>query len=286
MAAADSRIQVLLRDHPGHPYKKWQGAHWRLLSLVELGLTEADDQIAGAVDRVLNWLLNPRRQTPRISGRYRQCASMDGNGLLVCCRLGMRSDPRVMELARRLSTWQWPDGGWNCDRREAVTHSSFHESLPPLRGLAAHGGFPEATTRAAEFFLRHRMFHSESDGEVINQEWLQLHWPAYWHYDVLLGLRAITEAGLVRDARTREALDHLESQRGPDGKWRGNGRRYWLRRGDSNVDVVDWGDAADLLTGQALVVLRAAGRIGRTRAVKSADVRVRSDRRVLEPLRG
>jgi hypothetical protein len=172
----------------------------------------------------------------------------------------MRSDPRVMELATRLTEWQWPDGGWNCDRRPHVTHSSFHESLPPLRGLAAHGGFPDATARAAEFFLRHRMFLSESDGTVINPEWLDLHWPAYWHYDVLLGLRAITEAGLVLDDRCREALDHLESQRGPDGRWRANGRRYWLRRGDSNVDVLDWSDAADVLTKQARDVLRAARR--------------------------
>ena len=69
MATADPRMQALLRDYPGHPYKKWQGAHWRLLSLVELGLAEGDDRIFGAVDRVLKWLLNPRRQTPRISGR-------------------------------------------------------------------------------------------------------------------------------------------------------------------------------------------------------------------------
>jgi hypothetical protein len=73
----------------------------------------------------------------------------------------------------------------------------------------------------------------------------------------LLGLRAITEAGLVLDDRCREALDHLESQRGPDGRWRANGRRYWLR-GDSNVDVLDWSDAADVLTKQARDVLRAA----------------------------
>src|SRR5881398_3004698 len=94
---------------------------------------------------------------------------MDGNGLLVCCRLGMQADPRVIELATRLTRWQWPDGGWNCDRRPQVTHSSFHESLLPLRGLVAHGGFPQATARAAEFFLRHRMFRSESDGAVINR---------------------------------------------------------------------------------------------------------------------
>src|SRR2546421_7485111 len=120
----DPRMAALLRENPGHPYKKWQGAHWRLLSLVELGLKETDDRTADAVDRVLAWLLNPRRKTPLISGRYRQCASMDGNGLLVCCRLGMRSHPRVTELATRLAHWQWPDGGWNCDRRPNVTHSS------------------------------------------------------------------------------------------------------------------------------------------------------------------
>jgi len=74
----ETRLGALLREYPGHPYKKWLGAHWRLLSLVDLGLTETDDRIVGAVDRVLQWLLNPRRKTPRISGRYRQCASMDG----------------------------------------------------------------------------------------------------------------------------------------------------------------------------------------------------------------
>src|SRR6266699_3817562 len=67
----DPRLAALLRDYLGHPYKKWQGAHWRLLSLVELGLTEADDRVVGAVNRVLQWLLGPERKTPQISGRYR-----------------------------------------------------------------------------------------------------------------------------------------------------------------------------------------------------------------------
>ena len=256
MVATDPRIEALLREYPGHPYKKWQGAHWRLVSLVELGVTPGDHRIVRAVDQVLTWLLNPRRKTPRVAGRYRQCASKDGNALLVCSRLGMQADPRVTELATRLVAWQWPDGGWNCDRRPAVTHSSFHESLAPLRGLAAHGGFPQAVGHAADFFLRHRMCRSESTGAVINQEWLQPHWPTYWHYDILQGLRAIAEAGLVGDERSGDALNQLQAQRGADGRWRATGRRYWRLNGDSNVDVVDWGDAAEVLTAQALTVLR------------------------------
>src|ERR1700736_5918485 len=176
---ADPRIDALLREYPGHPYKKWQGAHWRLVSLVELGVTETDDRILRAVDQVLTWLLNPRRTAPWVVGRYRQHASQDGNALLVCSRLGLQSDPRVIQLANRLAAWQWPDGGWNCDPRPQVTHSSFHESLAPLRGLAASGGFPQAVARAAEFFLKHRLFRSESTGRIINKEWLRLHWPPH-----------------------------------------------------------------------------------------------------------
>jgi hypothetical protein len=260
MVVPDERIEALRREYPGHPYKKWQGAHWRLVSLVELGVSSPDGRIARAVDQVLTWLLNPRRKTPRVDGRYRQCASKDGNALLVCCRLGLHADPRVKELAARLVAWQWPDGGWNCDPRPDVTHSSFHESLAPLRGLAAYGGFRQAVVRAAEFFLRHRMFRSESSGTVINAEWLSLHWPAYWHYDTLQGLRAIAEAGLIGDARVRDAMDQLQAQRGPDGRWRASGRRYWRLSGDATIDLIDWGDAVDVLTEQADQVLRAAAR--------------------------
>ncbi len=49
------------------------------------------------------------------------------------------ADERTEELASRLVAWQWPDGGWNCDKNPQASHSSFHESLIPLRGLALHG---------------------------------------------------------------------------------------------------------------------------------------------------
>ena len=178
---AGRHLSALLRQYPGHPYKKWQGAHWRLLSLVELGVVRADPTMIRALNQVLDWLLDPARPVSRIAGRYRMHASQEGNALLVCCRLGLGGDPRVSELASRLAEWQWSDGGWNCDPRPEVTHSSFHESLAPLRGLVAQGTFSDAATRAADFFLRHRLYRSESGDLVIDREWLRLHWPAYWH---------------------------------------------------------------------------------------------------------
>src|SRR2546421_11977401 len=89
------------------------------------------------------------------------------------------------------------------------------------------------------------MYRSESTGDAINPEWLRLRWPAYWHYDVLQGLRAVTEAGFGGDDRAGDAVDHLRAQRGADGKWRAKGQRHWRLKGDSNGGIIDWGEAAD-----------------------------------------
>jgi len=256
MVAADPWVQALLRDYPGHPYKKWQGAHWRLLSLVELGLTEGDDRIFGAVDPVLKWLLNPRRQTPRISGRYRQCASMDGNGLLVCCRLGMARRLRVRRLAEVLLRSQWPDGGWNCDVDPDARHSSFHETLAPIWGLVeyhrstADGRARRAARRAGELLLEHHLFRRTSNGDPIHPEWLHIHWPHYWHYDFFHGLRAIAMLDLLTDTRADDAMGLLMERGRDGGTWRADGRRYW----SSDTEVVDWGNAEPIVTAAAQAI--------------------------------
>ena len=120
-----------------HPYKKWTGAHWRLVSLVELGIPAGDPRALAAAEQVLAWLTSDehRAQIRRLNGRTRRCASQEGNALAVCSRLGLAADPRVQRLAAALAEWQWPDGGWNCDKHPEAAHSSFYESLAPLWGL-------------------------------------------------------------------------------------------------------------------------------------------------------
>jgi len=125
----------------------------------------------------------------------------------------------------------------------------------------------KAAERAAEFFLRHRLFRSEKTGEVIDRAWLKLHYPLYYHYDILQALVILARAGKVREPRAREALDLIESKRLPNGCWRVEGC-YWQLRGKrtSNVDVVDWGRSGpnEMITLNALRVLKVAGRIGQT----------------------
>jgi len=178
-----------------HAYRKWTGAHWRLVSLVELGVPPREERACMAAEQVLGWLARPERlhEVPVIDGLARRCASQEGNAVAVCCRLGLAGDERVALLAASLIGWQWPDGGWNCDLRASGRRSSFHESLAPAWGLHEYARATgdrtaqEAASRAAELFLSHRMFRSVSTGRPISREWLLPHYPPYWHYYILQG---------------------------------------------------------------------------------------------------
>jgi hypothetical protein len=260
-----------------HPYRKWTGAHWRLVSLVELGIPSGEPHALAAADTVLTWLCSPqhRRAVKQIDGLTRRCASQEGNALAVASRLGMGGDRRVEMLASSLIEWQWPDGGWNCDLRATGRRSSFHESLAPAWGLyefAAATGDREAAgaaRRAAELLLDHHLFRSTRTGEPIHKSWLALHYPPYWHYDILQALVVLARLGLAADERADDALDVLESRRLPDGRWRPGG--YWWRppgAAGGSVEVVDWGRGgpSEMITLNCLRVLKAAGRLGRPQA--------------------
>ena len=91
--------------------------------------------------------------------------------------------------------WQWPDGGWNCDKNPDAVNSSFMESLIPLRALALYSrltGSEEAkgaSKLAAEIFLKRRLYRRQRDGRIMNRSFVELHYPCYWHYDILFGLK-------------------------------------------------------------------------------------------------
>ena len=279
----DGRIEPIR-----HVYQKWTGAHWVLATLADVGYPSADASLRPAMDQVLSCWLHPvaiaetvfteppprRKDTgvPIIRGRARRCASQQGNALFSTLALGL-SDDRVHQLASLLMRWQWPDGGWNCDRRPEASHSSFWESLIPLRGLSAYAGFTgderarDATRRAAEVFLRHQLYRRATDGETMNPQFTRLHYPCYWRYDILFALKVMAEAGFIRDHRCTDALDLLESKRLPDGGWAAEERFYRTSaHAKSGVDLVAWGQVNsrqynEWITADAIAVLKAAGRL-------------------------
>lgn len=254
-----------------HPYQKWTGAHWRLVSLVELGVPKGEERAIAAAETVLDWLTGAdhRSRIHKLSGLTRRCASQEGNALAVCCRLGLAGDRRVQLLAQSLVEWQWPDGGWNCDKSPQAHHSSFHESLIPLWGLVEYHRATDdqsslqAAHRAAQLFLRHSLFRSERTQQVIHPAWLKLHYPPYWHYDILQALLVLSRLGPLDDPRLEEALDVIEALRRQDGTWAAQGYYWHLPdRPGGNVEAIHWGRKGPnpMLTLNALRVLKSAGR--------------------------
>jgi hypothetical protein len=245
-----------------HPYSKWKGAHWRLVSLVELGVPKSNRAAHAAASTVLDWVAKPAWQRKSaIAGKERRHASMEGNALAACCRLGMAKDARVRSIAEVLLRAQWPDGGWNCDRNPHARRSSFHESLAPIWGLVEYHRTTgderalKSARLAVELLLEHRLFRSLSTGRPIHKEWLEIHWPHYWHYDFFHGLRAVAMLGLLKDPRAADAIELLNARRKPDGTWRATGRRYWRVSGSAGREAVDWGDAYQIVTPAARALL-------------------------------
>jgi hypothetical protein len=101
-----------------------------------------------------------------------------------------------------------------------------------------------------------RLAHPALDGQS---------WPPYWHYDRLIGLRVLMDAGRLGDPRTRRAVDDLRAGADKDGRWRSTKKR-WRPPGDVNtgVEAVDWTNegSSKVLTLQALEVLQAAEAAG------------------------
>lgn len=283
---SSDRVRTLLSERrngalPCHPYAKWYGAHWVLAALADLRYPRGDRSLIPLREQVYEWLFSKQHMEyarrhevyagpyMKVRGLVRAHASMEGNAVYYLTALGL-TDSRTRELADRLLEWQWPDGGWNCDKRTRAHTSSFTESLLPLRGLAAHsgdkGGAHRGSARqAAEYFLERRLFKRRRDGSVISEKFTRLHHPCYWHYDILFGLKVMKEAGFIHDERCAEAVALLQSKRLADGGFPAEEAYYQAtNRSVSRRSLVGWGGVSkmkmnEFVTCDALGVLAAAG---------------------------
>ncbi len=283
---SSQRVKLLLSERgedgkiPLHPYAKWYGGHWVLACLAdmrmhqEIGYPPGDESLIPLRAQVYQWLFSKKHEKSirLIEGRVRRCASQEGNALYYLLTLGL-ADSRTDELARRLIKWQWPDGGWNCDKNPKAINSSFHESLIPLRALALYGkltGNREAkktAEKASEIFLKRKMFKRQKDGKIISDDFVRFHYPCFWHYDMLFGLKVMAEAGFISDKRCCDALDLLESKRLPDGGFPAEKKYYRVtEKKATGRSLVDWGGTSkrhmnEFVTVDALYVLKTAGRL-------------------------
>jgi len=130
---------------------------------------------------------------------------------------------------------------------------------------------------------------------VIRPEWTQLHFPMFYFYDILHGLRVLSNLGYGGDERTSDARDLLLSKRLPDGTWplEASYLRALRRNFVRNAATGQWGsvrdeklDPADIYTKGSSVaevpaIYASLGEVGRAnpwntlnalRALKSAEL--------------
>jgi hypothetical protein len=263
---------------PTNPYKKWQGPFWTLVSLALIDYPPEDNSLHPLRDQVYDWLFSdahlkfPRTLIiPGQEDRVRRCAGQEAYAIWFTLKLGI-ADERTSQLVQRLKEFQWPDGGWNCDKRPEARISSFHETLMPMYALAYYGrlkGDKEAldtAKRAAQVFLQRHLFKSRRNGTVIDPQFTLLTYPFYYHYNILHALVVMAETGFVRDERCRDALDLLLSKRRPDGGFPLE-RKIFKTTGEiiTRGTFAHWGATGKqrtnlFVTVAALHALKAAGR--------------------------
>jgi len=199
--------------------------------LGEMGLPP-DEKTKGACERFLdlhqldNGAFSCPSRNEKVFPKWAE-PCLTGNMVRTLHMLGYENDPRVRKAVDWMPEAQLDDGGWNCDWPEKkVKHSSFMSTIEPLW---AYSEIPRqkwtrkmkrSIDQGAEFLLMHRVYKSD------NHHWrpslsffTALHFPMYYFYDALHGLRVLTKLGYADDERTRDAVHLILSKRRPDGKW-------------------------------------------------------------------
>ena len=263
-------------SHLAWPYKKWQGPHWTLVSLAQINYPVGDSALIPLRDQIYTWLLSERHMRfphslliPGQENRRRHCASIEGNAIWSSIMLGIDNDTTI-EFVNRLVSWQWPDGGWNCDKRPEARISSVIETCIPMRALYLAGKTYHnkkalcAADNASEYFLSRNLYKRLRDGEMIYSRFNIIQYPIQF-YDILYILMVMAEMEKIKDPRCAEALNLLQSKQLPNG-----GYPLEKRNAKTTVDIItngtfaDWGPAGkkrmnELITVNALWVLKRAG---------------------------
>jgi hypothetical protein len=213
----------------GNAFSQERTDTFHVLELLRrLGLDPESDQAKQAIGLVRDhvtwgdgaWWNPPWADKGFFEGEVEPC--INGNVVATGSYFGVD----MTSLVDRLLDEQLEDGGWNCEVENGAIVSSFGTTINVLEGLLEYeraiGGSAKVATarrRGEEYMLERRLFRRKSTGEVIDQSWLRFSFPTWWHYDVLRGLAYFRDAGDKPDERVTEAIDIVNANRDPDGRW-------------------------------------------------------------------
>ncbi|NUN47500.1 MAG: hypothetical protein HUU15_01555 [Candidatus Brocadiae bacterium] len=193
------------------PYwPKWTSPWWRMTTLWELGLASlipeaAARKLADAINRhYLHRFPIPPETLPDGCDPYRNvmCHCALGTAFQVLSACGIDPDINLPWAREWFLKYQLGDGGLNCDERayaKVPGKSSVVSTLPPLEAVlrCTNRAFTPEEERfldgGARYLIDHRLYRSIRTGGVIHEDWLELCFPRFYHYDLLRGLSFLAE---------------------------------------------------------------------------------------------
>ena len=202
----------------------WTATTYALTQLREFGLDPASERARRAVALVGTHSRWDHDGQPFWEGEVEEC--INGRTVADGAYFGVDMSP----LVERLVGERLEDGGWNCERANGSSRSSFATTINVLEGLLeyerATGGTPgsvAARGTGQEFLLARGLFRRLSSGEPADPQFLRFVYPNRWHYDVLRALDYFRSAGVLTgaapDPRLGDAVEYVCSRRLEDGAW-------------------------------------------------------------------
>ena len=237
--------------------------------LADIDYPPGDDRLVPYRDHVYRWLRRLEREYDGplfIRGTHRVHASFHANAIYASVKLGVANDD-TDELCANLLRYQWPGGGWNCNKKPAtkgptIVHTAFGlQGLSTYRSRRPSDELTRAIDAAAEVLLERQVYLKRSNGQPLRPVYTKLSYPYPRLYDFMAGLHILTRAGYVTDPRCANALDLLESKLLPGEGWPMERKLFTHSPGKDGFTHAPWEDvtlgrANLLLTIDALEILR------------------------------
>lgn len=202
------------------PYwPKWNSPWWHMTLLFEMGLADKiPDRAIDAFQSVAckHYLdVFPLKEEEIPAGcdttRNIYCHCALATALQILEARGLRSDVVIPWVRRWFARYQIADGGYNCSEEvylKETPRSSIVSTVPMLESLlklSERGLSDEEEAildRGIQYLLDRRLFKSISKKDaVIDPDFLLLTFPRFYEYDVLRGLKLVTDWAIKRDKK-------------------------------------------------------------------------------------
>lgn len=192
---------------------KWISSTYTLLDLISLEASIDEKMVEGYYklrkEIVLTYTLNPADK---------RTLDLCIVGMLIKIGAYLETDAYLLnELIDFILYTINSDGAWNCyfNYRKYKT-SSLHTTINILEGLQVYisKGYCyrkkevlESMNSAHEFIFQKKLCRSRRTNEIIYDQFLFMHYPTRWYYDMFRAMEYFVNADVAYDIRMQEALD-------------------------------------------------------------------------------